>query len=634
MHAVMALVMSVVEWIAAKVLARSVESFAIAPVPFALYRTAGNMGISRMTKTTLFLSLAIVLALTCGTASFAASPLPVSAERAMVVTSQHLATDVGVEIMKQGGNAIDAAVAVGYAQAVTNPCCGNLGGGGFATLHLADGRDIFLNFREKAPLASTPAMFLDAKGDVVPDLSLKGYLAVGVPGSVLGLDTLLQKYGTMTRTQVMAPAIKLADEGFILNQGDVDIMKTATKAFAAQPNVAAVFLNAGKPWVAGDRLIQKNLANTLRLIAKDGPDAFYKGTIADAVVAASSANGGILSKQDFVTYSVAETAPVHCSYRGYDIISAPPPSSGGIAICEILNILKGYPVSQLGFHSAASVHLMAEAMRHTFVDRNFQLGDPDFVKNPVEKLLSDAYAEQIRSQINQAKATPSKQVQPGTAPHEGTETTHYSAVDPAGNAVSVTYTINALFGARVMAGETGFFLNDEMDDFTIKPGVPNLFGLVQGKTNVIAPGKRPLSSMSPTIVTKDAKTIMVLGSPGGSRIITIVVGTLVNVVDYSMNIQEAVDAPRIHHQWLPDQITVEPYALSPDTIRILNNMGHKVVEQSPWGAAEAIYIAPALASSTAKPSSGNDAAASGKPVPGRLYGANDNRRPSGSAAGF
>ncbi len=587
-----------------------------------------------MKKTKLLFALMTAFVLKSCVTSFAASPQPVSTEKAMVVTSQHLATNVGVEIMKHGGNAIDAAVAVGYALAVTNPCCGNLGGGGFATLHLADGRDVFLNFREKAPLAATPTMFLDAKGDVVPDLSLKGYLAVGVPGSVLGLDTLLKNYGTMTREQVMAPAIKLAAEGFILNQGDVDIMKSGTKTFAAQPNVAAIFLDGDKPWAVGERFVQKNLGNTLQLIAKDGPDALYKGAIADALVAASVANGGILSKQDLANYSVAETTPVHCSYRGYDLISAPPPSSGGTAICEILNILKGYPISQLGYRSAASVHLMAEAMRHTFVDRNFQLGDPDFVKNPVEHLLSDEYAEEIRSRINQGKATASKDVQPGTAPHEGAETTHYSVVDSAGNAVSVTYTINALFGAKVIAGETGFFLNDEMDDFTIKPGVPNLFGLVQGKTNVIAPGKRPLSSMSPTIVTKNGKTIMVLGSPGGSRIITIVVNTLMNVIDHGMNIQEAVDAPRIHHQWLPDQITVEPFALSPDTVRILINMGHKVVEQSPWGAAEAIFIAPRLAGTSTTASSGNDAAAAGKPIPGRLYGANDDRRPSGLAAGF
>jgi gamma-glutamyltranspeptidase / glutathione hydrolase len=588
----------------------------------------------KMKKVNLFFVVAAVLFFLTGTAPFAASPQPVSAEKAMVVTSQHLATKVGVEIMQAGGNAVDAAVAVGYAQAVTNPCCGNLGGGGFATLHLVDGRDVFLNFRERAPLAATPTMFLDAKGEVIKDLSLKGYLAVGVPGTVMGLDTLLGNYGTMTRAQVMAPAIKLASEGFILNQGDVDIMNAAAKGLAVHPNVAAIFLKGDQPWKAGDIFLQKNLAQTLKLIARDGPDAFYKGPIADTIVTASAANGGILSKQDFEAYTVAETAPVKCSYRGYDLISAPPPSSGGTAICQILNILKGYPIAQLGYHSAAGVHLMAEAMRHTYVDRNFQLGDPDFVNNPVEHLLSDAYAEQIRSQINQAKAAASKDVQPGTAPHEGTETTHYSIVDPAGNAVSVTYTINGFFGAQVIAGDTGFLLNDEMDDFTIKPGVPNLFGLVQGKTNVIAAGKRPLSSMSPTVVTKDGKTIMVLGSPGGSRIITIVVNTILNVVDFNMNIQEAVDAPRIHHQWLPDQITVEPYALSPDTVRILNAMGHKVVEQIPWGAAEAIYIAPQKSNASTTASSGNDAAASGKPVPGRLYGANDDRRPSGLAAGF
>jgi gamma-glutamyltranspeptidase / glutathione hydrolase len=586
---------------------------------------------SRMKKISLIVAL---FAFVITSPSDATSPPPVSADKAMVVTSQHLATDVGVEIMRQGGNAVDAAVAIGYALAVTNPCCGNLGGGGFATLHLADGRDIFLNFREKAPLAATPTMFLDAKGDVVKDLSLKGYLAVAVPGSVMGLDALLKKYGTMTREQAMAPAIKFATEGIILNQGDVDIMNAAAKGLKDQPNVAAIFLNGDKPWASGDKFVQKDLGVTLQQIAKDGPDAFYRGPIADKIIAASTANGGILSKQDFATYTVTETAPVHCSYRGYDLISAPPPSSGGTAICEILNILKGYPMAALGYHSAASVHLMAEAMRHTFVDRNFQLGDPDFVKNPVETLLSDAYGENIRTQIKQDKATLSKDVQPGVAPHEGTETTHFSVVDPAGNAVSITYTINGFFGARVIAGDTGFLLNDEMDDFTIKPGVPNLFGLVQGKTNLIAPGKRPLSSMSPTIVTKDGKTIMVLGSPGGSRIITILVNTLINVVDYGMNIQEAVDAPRIHHQWLPDQITVEPYGLSPDTIRILNNMGHKIVEQTPWGAAEAIYIAPKPAEAATMPSSGNDATANGKPVPGKLYGANDDRRPSGLAAGF
>jgi gamma-glutamyltranspeptidase / glutathione hydrolase len=569
-----------------------------------------------------------------GPASWAVTRQPVTAAKGMVVTSQHIASEIGAQVLQEGGNAVDAAVAVGYALAVTNPCCGNIGGGGFATLHLADGRDIFINFREKAPLGATEKMYLDVKGEVVPDLSLKGYLAVGVPGSVLGLDTMLQKYGTMTREKIMAPAIKLADEGFVLTQGDVDILAASAKSFADQPNVAAVFLNGGQAWKAGDLFVQKNLAKTLSLISKNGTDAFYKGAIADAVVAASSANGGVLSKKDFESYTVAETAPVHCNYRGFELISAPPPSSGGTAVCEILNIIEGYPMAELGFHSAASIHYMAEAMRHTFVDRNFQLGDPDFVKNPLERLLSESYAGEIRAKIDAAKATSSKDVQPGVAPHEGTQTTHFSIVDPKGNAVSVTYTLNALFGAKVIAGDTGFFLNDEMDDFTVKPGVANLFGLVQGKTNVIAPGKRPLSSMSPTIVTKDGKPFMVLGSPGGSRIITIVVEVIQNVVDHGMNIQEAVDAPRVHHQWLPDQITVEPFALSADTAKILTDMGYKIVEQALWGAAEAILIGPPVDPAAVQPATSNDAMAASKPVPGRLYGAHDDRRPAGSAVGF
>lgn len=558
---------------------------------------------------------------------------PVTAEHGMAVTSQHIASDAGAAIMSQGGNAVDAAVAVGYALAVTNPCCGNIGGGGFATLHLADGRDVFLNFREKAPLAATETMFLGPQGEVVEGLSLKGYLAAGVPGTVLGLDTLLAKYGSLPRATVMAPAIKLAEEGFVLTQGDADILNGSAKGFAGDANAAAIFGNGGKPWGPGDRLIQTQLAATLKLIAEQGPDAFYKGSIADAVVAASAAHGGILSKQDFAGYTVSEDKPVGCDYHRYQILSAPPPSSGGTTLCLILNILEAYPLAKDGFAAASSLHVMAEAMRHAFVDRNFQLGDPAFVKNPLEHLLSKDYAALIRARIDPAKATPSKDVQPGIAPHEGTETTHYSIVDETGNAVSVTYTINALFGAKVIAGDTGFFLNDEMDDFTVKPGVPNLFGLVQGKTNAIAPGKRPLSSMSPTIVTKDGKVFMVLGSPGGSRIISIVAQVILNVVDHGMTIQEAVNAPRMHHQWLPNQITAEPFALPPDAKARLENMGHKIVEQTPWGAAEAILIGPPAAADAAE-SSGNEAAAASKLVPGLIYGGHDDRRPAGSASGY
>lgn len=578
------------------------------------------------------IGLLALLCLTPAPQSQAASRPPVTSETGMVVTSQRLAADVGAEILRGGGNAVDAAVAVGYALAVVNPCCGNIGGGGFATLHLSDGRDVFLNFRERAPLAATETMYLDAKGEVIEGLSLKGYKAVAVPGTVLGLDTLLARYGTMTRSTVMAPAIRLAAEGFVLDQGDADILARASDDIAEQPNAAAIFLKQGKPLAAGDRLIQKDLAASLGAIASAGPDAFYKGPIAAKIVAASTANGGILSLEDFAAYTVIEEPPVRCSYRDYLIVSAPPPSSGGTTICQIMNILEGYPMKDFGWHSARSIHVMAEAMRHAFVDRNFRLGDPAFVANPLDRLLSEGYAAEIRQSIDMARAARSSDVQPGTPPHGGTQTTHFSIVDAQGNAAAVTYTINALFGARVIAGDTGFFLNDEMDDFTIKPGTPNLFGLVQGKANAIAPGKRPLSSMSPTIVTRGGKPFLVLGSPGGSRIITIAVQVLLNVIEHGMTIQEAVNAPRIHHQWLPDQITVEPFALSPDTQALLEAMGHKIVIQSEWGAAEAILIGPqdAVAASTAD--SGNDAMAKRKTVPGLRYGGHDDRRPSGGVA--
>jgi gamma-glutamyltranspeptidase/glutathione hydrolase len=567
--------------------------------------------------------------------AFAVSPDPVTAAHGMVVSSQRIASEVGVDILKQGGNAADAAVAVGYALAVVNPCCGNLGGGGFATLHLADGSDHFVNFRETAPAAASRDMYLDDKGEVIKGLSLKGYKAVAVPGTVRGLDALLTKYGSLPRATVMAPAIRLAAEGFVLGAGDAAIIAAGAKDLAGDAKTAAIFLHAdGSPLATGERLIQPDLAASLRAISEEGPDAFYKGPIAAAIVAASRANGGLLSADDFTRYTATDGDPVRCTYRGYTIISAPPPSSGGTTLCEILNILEGYPMADLGFHSSQSVHLMVEAMRHAFVDRNFDLGDPAFVKNPLDRLLSKSYAALIRAKIDPARASTSQDVQPGVAPHEGNQTTHYSVVDGKGNAVSVTYTINALFGAKVIAGGTGFFLNDEMDDFTIKSGTANLFGLVQGKTNEIAPGKRPLSSMSPTIVTRDGKTFMVLGSPGGSRIITIALQVILDVVDHGMNIQEAVDAPRLHHQWLPDQVAAEPFALSADTRANLEAMGYKIVEQSPWGAAEAIMVGPDKAEGAAASSSGNDAKAASALVPGLLYGGHDDRRPAGAAVGF
>ena len=412
-------------------------------------------------------------------------PPPVEAANGMSVSAQRDASKAGADILAAGGNAIDAAVAIGYALAVTHPCCGNVGGGGFATIHLANGKDTFINFREKAPAAASANMYLDAKGDVIPGLSLRGYKAVGVPGSVMGFQKMLDEYGTMKREQVMAAAIKLADQGYVLQEGDVRIYGFGSEAFAKEPNVAAIFLNNGKPWKVGDTLVQKNLAATLKEISAKGPDVFYKGDIAQRVVDASKANGGLLTMKDFADYTVTESAPLYCNYRGYRIISSPPPSSGGASMCEILNILSGYPMNKMPVHSAKSVHLMVEAMRHAYVDRNFLLGDPAFVKNPLDKILSAKHAAAIRAKIDPVKATPSSEVKIGVVPHESDQTTHYSVVDKAGNAVSVTYTINGGFGAQVIAGDTGFFLNNEMDDFTSKVGAPNLFGLVQGENNSI-----------------------------------------------------------------------------------------------------------------------------------------------------
>ncbi|WP_238531512.1 gamma-glutamyltransferase [Collimonas fungivorans] len=569
-----------------------------------------------------------------GTVQAASAPA-VEAKNGMVVTSQHLASQVGVDILKMGGNAVDAAVAVGYAQAVVNPCCGNIGGGGFMTIHLADGRDTFINFRETAPAAASANMYLDANGKAITNASLFGYLAAGVPGTVLGLDSAQRKYGKLTRAQVMQPAIKLARDGYILNRGDTDILDTTIAQFKKDPEAARLFLRRdGTPLQPGDRLVQKDLAKTLEAISRNGPDAFYKGAIPAAVERAAKAGGGIITAADFAGYKISESAPLSCNYRGYVFVSAPPPSSGGATMCQILNILEGYDMRALGFHSASAVHYMTEAMRHSYMDRNTFLGDPAFVKNPLERLLSKEYAASIREKIAADKATPSVEVQPGMAPHEKPETTHYSIVDKDGNAVSTTYTINGRFGAVVIAPGTGFFLNDEMDDFTVKAGVQNLFGLVQGATNSIAPGKRPLSSMAPTLVTKDGKTYMVLGSPGGSRIITITLETALNVIDYGMAPQEAVDAPRIHHQWLPDEVYYETRGLSPDTLKILDGMGYKMKEQTPWGAAELIMIGLPGAAGVAGASSGNDAGVSGAVRPGLYYGANDTRRPAGAAIGY
>ncbi|CNG05681.1 gamma-glutamyltranspeptidase [Yersinia enterocolitica] len=575
------------------------------------------------------------LALLVSGALHAASTPAVEAKNGMVVTSQYLASQVGTDILKMGGNAVDAAVAVGYAQAVVNPCCGNIGGGGFMTIHLADGTDTFINFRETAPAAASADMYLDKEGKVTKDASLYGYLAAGVPGTVLGMDSAQKKYGKLTRQQVMAPAIKLAQEGFVLTRADTDILDTTVKRFRQDPESARIFLRKnGEALQPGDRLIQADLADTLTAISEKGPDAFYQGKIPQAVEAAAKKGGGILTAADFANYKITETTPITCSYRGYKFVSSPPPSSGGVTLCETLNVLEGYDLKSMGFNSAAYIHTLTEAMRHAYMDRNTFLGDPEFVKNPIDRLLSKSYAADIRKQIVANKATPSVEVQPGMQPHEKPETTHYSIVDHDGNAVSTTYTVNGRFGAVVIAPGTGFFLNDEMDDFTVKVGEQNLYGLVQGATNSIAPGKRPLSSMSPTLVTKDGKTFMVLGSPGGSRIITITLQTALNVIDHGMAPQEAVDAPRIHHQWLPDEVYYEQRGVSADSLNILKTMGYKMVEQNPWGAAELILVGLAGVEGVSPANSGNDSAVSGKVREGYLYGANDVRRPAGAAIGY
>ncbi len=431
-------------------------------------------------------------------------------------------------------NAIDAGVAVGYALAVSDPCCGNLGGGGFMLVHLANGEETFINFRETAPQQASADMYLDEWGNIVEGLSTDGYLAVGVPGTVKGLNYALDKYGTMELERVINPAIALAEKGFTLQQGDVDIFSRGKENLEA-PNVAEIFLEEDKDvYQPGDILIQSDLANTLSLIAEKGTEAFYEGEIAEKVVAASEANNGILSLEDFANYQVSEYEPISCNYRGYKVTSSPPPG-GGTTACQMLNILSGYDLKELGWRTSQSLHTMFSSMLLAFGDRNRYLGDPDFVDNPVDKLLSAEYAESLREKIA-FEAIPPESVYTTDVQPEGSNTTHYSVVDKEGNAVAVTYTINSYFGAGVIAPGTGFLLNNEMDDFTSKLGEANQFGLRQGKANLIEPGKRPLSSMSPTIVTKDDRVYLVTGSPGGSTIPTTVLQVITNAIDYDLNL--------------------------------------------------------------------------------------------------
>jgi gamma-glutamyltranspeptidase / glutathione hydrolase len=560
-------------------------------------------------------------ALAWATAANAASPTPVGAEHGMVVSAHRLASKAGIDVLKAGGNAVDAAVAVGYALAVTFPEAGNLGGGGFMAIRFHDGRTAFIDFRETAPGAAKATMYLDANGDPVPARSRRGYLAVGIPGTVAGLELARTKYGTRPRAPLMDSAIRLARDGFVLDQGDADFLTTGADEFRKDPASAAIFLNRGQPWKAGQRLVQTDLAQSLSLIAKSGPTAFYNGPIAAKIVAASKAGGGILATKDFAAYRAREMKPLECDYRGYHMISAPPPSSGGVVLCETFNILEGYPVGELGFRSAAGTHLLTEALRRAYHDRNVNLGDPSFVTVDTAHFIDKGYAAALRQSIDPGRATPSASLPAPGILKEGQNTTHFSIVDKEGNAVSLTYTLNDWFGAHVTAAGTGILLNDEMDDFSAKPGAPNMYGLVEGPNNAVAPGKRPLSSMTPTIVTKDGKLVMIVGTPGGSRIPSAVIETISNVIDFGMTVTEAVDAPRIHHQWLPDEIGYEPFGLSADTVAKLEAMGHKVVPIEQGNHVAAILVgAPAIG---AKPL-GDE----------RFYGAIDPRLNLGDVEGY
>ena len=536
------------------------------------------------------------------TVAFAAGLRPTHARHAMVVSIHPEASKAGVEILQKGGNAVDAAVATGFALAVVHPAAGNLGGGGFMLIRMADGAVHFLDYREKAPKAATRTMYLDAQGNIIPDASLIGYKAIGVPGSVAGMVYAQQHFGKLPLRTVMEPAITLARDGVRLSYEEAQSMHQ--KELALFPETKRIFQRDGKYYQPGEIFRQPELARTLESIAAK-PDDFYKGAMAQEIAAAIQSGGGLITAQDLAEYQVKDRQPIRGTYRGYEVIGAPPPSSGGITMVEALNILEGYDLGKMGNRSADAIHVTVEAFRRAFYDRAEFLGDPDFSQLPVAQLIDKKYAEAWRQSLQMSKASDSKELQrpsgfgdldrqaAGHAPYVGPEkhnTTHYSVVDAQGNAVSVTTTLNDSFGSRVTAGKLGFLLNDEMDDFTSKPGVPNLYGLIQSEANSIAPGKRPLSAMSPTIVTKDGKLFLVLGSPGGPRIITTVANILMGVIDYGLDIQQAVDAPRFHHQWEPDAIFMENYGFSPDTIKMLQERGHNIRLESYWSDGECIEV--------------------------------------------
>src|ERR1700734_3284458 len=534
---------------------------------------------------------------------------PVHSQHGMVVTVHSIASQAGVEIMQAGGNAVDAAVATGFALAVVHPAAGNLGGGGFMLIRMADGKTRFLDYREKAPAAATRDMYLDAQGNVIPGASEIGYKSIGVPGSVAGMIYAEKNWGKLSLKQVMAAAIKLAREGYSLTWSEAG--EFHDKDLAKFPESRRIFQRNGDYYKHGDVFRQPDLAHTLERLAEK-PDNFYHGALAQELAAAMQKGGGLITADDLAHYEVKEREPIRGTYRGYEVISAPPPSSGGTVLVESLNILEGYNLGDMGDRSAQSIHYITEAFRRAFFDRAEFLGDPDFTRIPVAQLIDKKYAAAWRQTIDAENASPSKDLKRPAVfseleqdasthqpilPPEHNHTTHYSVIDAEGNAVAVTTTINAWFGSHVTAEGLGFLMNDEMDDFSSKPGVPNSDGLIQGSANAIGPGKRPLSSMTPTIVVHGGKTVLVLGSPGSSKIITTVANVLTGVVDYGMNLQEAVNAPRFHNQWLPDVLNVEKW-FSPDTVSALKKMGYNVrfglgeeaVVSPYWSEAECIAI--------------------------------------------
>lgn len=526
---------------------------------------------------------------------FAASYPPIkNTKEGLAISSNILANEIGQRVLDEGGNAIDAAVAVGYALAVVHPAAGNIGGGGFAVIHLKNGENVTLDFREKAPIKATRDMYLDKNKEVIKDSSVIGYLAAGVPGTVAGMSEMLEKYGTKKLSDLIKPAINLAQNGFVITQRQAQTMLEVKDEFAKFSSSKKYFLKKdGSTYKEGEILVQKDLAKTLKEIQKNGQKAFYEGKIADLIVKDMQKNGGIITKEDLKSYKPIWRKPVVGNYRGYEIISMGPPSSGGIHIIEILNIIENANIKELGFGSSSTISLMSEAMRQAYADRSEYLGDPDFIKVPTEQLIDKAYAKKIYNKIKPNKAISSDDIRPGGGwlnIKESDNTTHYSIADKWGNAVSVTYTINASYGSAAAVDGAGFLLNNEMDDFSIKPGVPNIYGLVGGDANAIEPNKRPLSSMSPTIILKDGKLFMVVGSPGGARIITTVLQVIVNVIDHKMDISEAVSAPRFHMQWLPDEIRIEKFGMPKDVKENLEKMGYLIVTKPVMGDVNAIMI--------------------------------------------